>query len=327
MGLPELWFVIIAILWTGFFVLEGFDFGVGMLHRVLGRTGLERRVAINTIGPFWDGNEVWLVVGGAAIFAAFPDWYASWFSASYLAVVLLLVALIARGVSFEFRGKVDRPGWRRLWSGTLTIGSLLAPLVLGIALGDLLAGLPLDADGEFTGTFWDLFTPFGLWTGVTLVVLCLVNGATFLGIRTTGELRERTHRAARWFGWLSFVVVTVYAIWILVIADHGWAPILPLVVAPAALPVSVWAVHRARDGAAFVLSATAMACAVAGLFAALYPQVMVSSTDPANSLTVANAASADYALTVMSVVALIFFPLVLLYQAWSYVVFRHRLST
>jgi cytochrome d ubiquinol oxidase subunit II len=326
-GLPELWFVIIAVLWTGFFVLEGFDFGVGMLHRVVGRTGRERRVAINTIGPFWDGNEVWLIVGGAAIFAAFPDWYASWFSAAYLAVVLLLVALIARGVSFEFRGKIDKPGWRRLWSGTLTTGSLLAPLVLGIALGDLVAGLPLDADGEFTGTFWDLFTPFGLWTGVTLVVLCLVNGATFLGIRTTDELRTQAHRAARWFGWVGFVVVTVYAVWILVIADHGWAPVLPLVVAPAALAVSIWAVHEARDGTAFVLTATAMACAVAGLFAALYPQVLVSSTDTANSLTVANAASADYALTVMSVVALVFFPLVLAYQAWSYVVFRHRLST
>ncbi|MFI7060801.1 cytochrome d ubiquinol oxidase subunit II [Kribbella sp. NPDC050124] len=327
MGLPELWFVIIAILWTGFFVLEGFDFGVGMLHRFVGRTGRERRVAINTVGPFWDGNEVWLIVGGAAIFAAFPDWYASWFSAAYLAVVLLLVALIARGVSFEFRGKVDRHDWRRLWSGTLMTGSLVAPLVLGIALGDLVAGLPIDADGEFTGTFWDLFTPFGLWTGVTLVVLCLVNGGTFLGIRTTDALRTQAHRAARWFGWVSFVVVTVYAVWILVISDHGWTPVVLLAVCPAALAVSIWAVHAARDGTAFVLSATAMACAVAGLFAALYPEVLVSSTDAAYSLTVTNAASADYALTVMSVVALIFMPLVLAYQAWTYVVFRHRLST
>jgi cytochrome bd ubiquinol oxidase subunit II len=239
---------------------------------------------------------------------------------------LLLVALIARGVSFEYRGQVDRPGWRRLWSGTLTSGSLVAPLVLGIALGDLVAGLPIDADGEYTGSFWDLFTPFGLWTGLTLVVLCLVSGATFLGIRTNGELRERAHRAARWSGWVGFVVVTVYAVWILIIADHGWAPVVPLVIAPAAVFVSVLAVQQARDGAAFVFSATAMACAVAGLFAALYPQVMVSSTDPANSLTVTNAASADYALTVMSVVALVFFPLVLAYQTWSYVVFRHRLS-
>ncbi|MGY4770231.1 cytochrome d ubiquinol oxidase subunit II [Kribbella sp. CWNU-51] len=327
MGLPELWFVIIAILWTGFFVLEGFDFGVGMLHRVLGRTGRERRVAINTIGPFWDGNEVWLVVGGAAIFAAFPDWYATWFSASYLAVVLLLAALIARGVSFEFRGKVDRPGWRRLWSGTLTIGSLVAPLVLGIALGDLVAGLPIDANGEFTGTFWDLFTPFGLWTGLTMVVLCLLNGATFLGIRTTGELRERAHRAARWIGWAGLVVVTAFAVWILIVADHGWGPVVVLVVAPAALVVSIWAVHQERDGLAFLLSAAATVCSVAGLFAALYPQVLVSSTDPANSLTVHNAASGNYALTVMTVVAAVFLPLVLLYQAWSYFVFRHRLST
>ena len=327
MGLPELWFVIIAILWTGFFVLEGFDFGVGMLHRVVSRTSLERRVAINTIGPFWDGNEVWLIVGGAAIFAAFPDWYATWFSASYLAVLLLLVALIIRGVSFEFRGKVDQPGWRRLWSGTLTTGSLLAPLVLGIALGDLVAGLPIDANGEFTGTFWDLFTPFGVWTGLTMVVLCLMSGATFLGIRTTGELRERSHRAARWIGWAGLVVVTVYAVWILIVADHGWGPVVVLVVAPAALVVSIWAVHQERDGAAFLLSAAATVCSVAGLFAALYPQVLVSSTDPANSLTVHNAASGNYALTVMSVVAAVFLPLVLLYQAWSYFVFRHRLST
>ena len=327
MGLPELWFVIIAILWTGFFVLEGFDFGVGMLHRVVSRTSLERRVAINTIGPFWDGNEVWLIVGGAAIFAAFPDWYATWFSASYLAVLLLLVALIIRGVSFEFRGKVDQPGWRRLWSGTLTTGSLLAPLVLGIALGDLVAGLPIDANGEFTGTFWDLFTPFGVWTGLTMVVLCLMSGATFLGIRTTGELRERSHRAARWIGWAGLVVVTVYAVWILIVAGHGWGPVVVLVVAPAALVVSIWAVHQERDGAAFLLSAAATVCSVAGLFAALYPQVLVSSTDPANSLTVHNAASGNYALTVMSVVAAVFLPLVLLYQAWSYFVFRHRLST
>ena len=327
MGLPELWFVIIAILWTGFFVLEGFDFGVGMLHRVVSRTSLERRVAITTIGPFWDGNEVWLIVGGAAIFAAFPDWYATWFSASYLAVLLLLVALIIRGVSFEFRGKVDQPGWRRLWSGTLTTGSLLAPLVLGIALGDLVAGLPIDANGEFTGTFWDLFTPFGVWTGLTMVVLCLMSGATFLGIRTTGELRERSHRAARWIGWAGLVVVTVYAVWILIVADHGWGPVVVLVVAPAALVVSIWAVHQERDGFAFLLSAAATVCSVAGLFAALYPQVLVSSTDPANSLTVHNAASGNYALTVMSVVAAVFLPLVLLYQAWSYFVFRHRLST
>ena len=326
MGLPELWFVIIAVFWTGFFVLEGFDFGVGVLHRFVGRTERERRVAINTIGPFWDGNEVWLVVGGAAIFAAFPGWYATWFSASYLAVVLLLGALIIRGVSFEFRGKVDQGGWRRLWSGTLTVGSVLAPLVLGIALGDLVAGLPIDANGEFTGSFWDLFTPYGLWTGLTLLVLCLLNGATFLGLKTTDELRLRAHAAARRISWASVLVVAAFSVWTVIIADQSWAPIVVLVLAPVASFAAAWAVHRGRDGPGFALTAAAVACTVTGLFASLYPNVLVSSTDAANSLTVGNTASADYALTVMSVIALVFFPLVLLYQGWSYVVFRHRLS-
>ena len=196
MSLGDLWFVIVAIFWTGFFVLEGFDFGVGALHHVIGRTERERRVAINTIGPFWDGNEVWLVVGGAAIFAAFPAWYATWFSASYLAVLLLLAALILRGVSFEFRGKGgDR--WRGSWSLALTVGSLVAPTVLGIALGDLLAGLPVNGHEEFTGSFWDLFTGFGLWTGLTVLLLCLLHGATFLALRTTGELSARARESVR----------------------------------------------------------------------------------------------------------------------------------
>src|SRR5262245_22146185 len=200
MSLEVFWFSVVAVFWTGFFVLEGFDFGVGILHRFVGHTDIERRIAINTIGPFWDGNEVWLVVGGAAIFAAFPGWYATWFSAGYLALVLLLVALIMRGVSFEFRGKVDVPGWRHTWSGTLTVGSLLAPLVIGIALGDLLAGLPVAGNQEFTGSFLDLFTPFGLWTALTLVLLCLLHGATFLALRTTYALRHRALRLGRVLG-------------------------------------------------------------------------------------------------------------------------------
>src|SRR5215831_11092014 len=180
MNLPNFWFWIVAVFWTGFFVLEGFDFGVGVLHRFLGRTDVERRVLINTIGPFWDGNEVWLIVGGAAIFAAFPSWYATWFSALYLALVLLLVALMARGVSFEFRGRRSTGRWRESWSWALAVGSLLAPLLLGVGLGDLLAGLPIDSQQEFTGTFWDLLTAYGVFVGVTMVVLCVVHGATFL---------------------------------------------------------------------------------------------------------------------------------------------------
>ena len=186
MSLDILWFVVVALFWTGFFILEGFDFGVGVLHNVVGRTDLERRVAINAIGPVWDGNEVWLIVGGAAIFAAFPGWYATWFSAGYLALMLVLVALIIRGVSFDWRARVDTPRWRSTWSWTLTIGSALIPLLLGVALGDLLAGLPIAASTEFTGTFWSLLTPYGLWLGLTLLVLCLLHGATFLVLKAGG---------------------------------------------------------------------------------------------------------------------------------------------
>jgi cytochrome bd ubiquinol oxidase subunit II len=326
MSLPDVWFVIIAISWTVFFLLEGFDFGVGMLHRVIPRSEDERRVAINTIGPFWDGNEVWLVVGGAAIFAAFPGWYATWFSAGYLALLVLLVALIIRGVSFEFRGKVDSGRWRGTWSGTLAIGSLVVPLVIGVALGDLLAGLPIDSNQEFTGNFWDLFTPYGVWTGVTLLVLCLLNGATFLGLRTTGDLRDRANRTGRLLAVLAIVVLVIFAGWTINSVDAGVGADIGLVLAPVGAVAALVSLGRERDVPAFVATALAMAATVASLFASLYPDVMVSSTDAAYNLTVEGTASGDYALKVMTVVAAVFLPIVLLYQAWSYVVFRHRLT-
>jgi cytochrome d ubiquinol oxidase subunit II len=326
MSLPDVWFVIIAISWTVFFLLEGFDFGVGMLHRVITRSEDERRVAINTIGPFWDGNEVWLVVGGAAIFAAFPGWYATWFSAGYLALLVLLVALIIRGVSFEFRGKVDSGRWRGTWSGTLAIGSLVVPLVIGVALGDLLAGLPIDSNQEFTGNFWDLFTPYGVWTGVTLLVLCLLHGATFLGLRTTGDLRDRANRTGRLLAVLAIVVLVIFAGWTINSVDAGVGADIGLVLAPVGAVAALVSLGRERDVPAFVATALAMAATVASLFASLYPDVMVSSTDAAYNLTVEGTASGDYALKVMTVVAAVFLPIVLLYQAWSYVVFRHRLT-
>src|SRR5262245_41381808 len=191
------WFIVIAILWTGFFVLEGFDFGVGMLHSVVGRNDAERRAAINTIGPLWDGNEVWLVVAGAAMFAAFPGWYATMFSAFYLALALVLIALILRGVAFEFRGRSDSVRWRRTWSILMVVGSIFAPLLIGVALGDLLAGLPIGADQEYTGNFFDLLQPYALWTGITLVAICVVHGATFIALKTTGDVRHRAKRLAR----------------------------------------------------------------------------------------------------------------------------------
>src|SRR5580704_10069303 len=213
MLLHTLWFIVLAVVWVGFFVLEGFDFGVGVLHTIVGRTEIERRVALNTIGPFWDGNEVWLIVAGAGTFAAFPGWYATMFSALYLALLLVLVALIARGVAFEFRGKSADPRWRATWTWCTTVGSLLIPLLLGVGLGDLLHGLPIDSSHEYTGNFFDLLTPYGLWTGVTLLGLCLLHGATFLALRTTDEVRERTRTVARPLGWVAIALVVGWVIW------------------------------------------------------------------------------------------------------------------
>ena len=327
MDLQVVWFVVVAVFWTGFFVLEGFDFGVGALHRAVGRDDTERRVAINSIGPLWDGNEVWLIVAGAAMFAAFPGWYATWFSALYLALVLVLVALIVRGVSFEFRGKSGDPRWRGLWSGALVTGSVLAPLLIGVGLGDLLAGLPVDASGEFTGTFWNLLTPFGLLLGATLLVLCLVHGAAFLALKTDGDVHDRAFGLAAVLRWAALVLVLIAAGWTFALSGRSALSVLLGVVAVVGALGVVVMVGRRRDGRAFAFTAVTIGATVASVFAGLYPDVLVSSTDPAYSLTVAGTASGDYALTVMSWVAVILFPLVLLYQGWTAYVFRARVST
>ncbi|GAA1984163.1 cytochrome d ubiquinol oxidase subunit II [Microbacterium pumilum] len=326
MNLPDVWFVIIAVFWTGFFVLEGFDFGVGALHAVIGRSETERRTAINTIAPFWDGNEVWLVVGTAAIFAAFPAWYATWLSALYLGIVLLLVALIARGIAVEWRSKGRHQTWRRTWSFGLTAGSLIAPLVLGIAPGDLLAGLPIDEDGAFTGRVWSMFTGFGVWTGLTLVALCLLHGATFLAIRTTADLRRRAMRWNRMLGVVALVMVAVFAVWTGLMAQPSWPSYLLLAIALVAVVASLYATRRSGEKVAFAATAIAMAATVGSIFASLFPDVLVSSTSGAYSLTIAATASGQYALTVMTIVAAIFFPLVLLYQGYTYIVFRRRIG-
>jgi cytochrome d ubiquinol oxidase subunit II len=327
MTLVTFWFIVIAILWTGFFVLEGFDLGVGMLHDFVGRDEAERRTVINTIGPLWDGNEVWLIVAGAAMFAAFPGWYATMFSGLYLALVLVLVALIARGVSFEFRGKVDSDRWRRTWDWSLTLGSLLVPLLLGIGLGDLLYGLPIDADQEFTGSFWDLLNPYAIYVGLTLVLLCVLHGATFIALKTTGELRARAARLSRRTAPFAAVAVLVFAGWTHATAGKGFLPNLVEVAAVLALFAAAWLVHDGREGWAFAATTFGMATTVLSIFVDLYPRLMVSSTNSAYDLTVHNAASGSYALKVMTVVLVVLLPVVLVYQAWTYHVFRQRLRT
>src|SRR5947209_11166662 len=327
MQLHTIWFIIIAIFWVGFFVLEGFDFGVGALHRVIAKTETGRRVAINTIGPWWDGNEVWLIVAGAAIFASFPAWYATMFSALYLALVLVLVALFARGTSLEYRGKRESERWRNGWSWALTSGSVLIPLLLGVALGDLLHGLPINSQHEFTGNFFSLLTGYGLMTGVTLLVLSLLHGATFLKLRTTGEIRDRAGRAARSIGVVALVVNIAWVIWTLVVIGSGTVPEPTQIFGVIAVIFAQRLAGTGNDGWAFAASGFAIAAVIGQIFISLYPNVMVSSTNHAYNLTVNNAASGHYALVVMTVVAVILLPVVLLYQGWSFHVFRRRVAT
>ena len=327
MQLDNIWFVIVAIFWVGFFMLEGFDFGVGMLHSFVGRTDVERRIAVNSIGPIWDGNEMWLVMAGAATFAAFPGWYATMFSTFYLALLIILVALIGRGVSFEFHRKTGNPRWRATWKWSLTIGSALAPLLLGTALGDLLYGLAINSDHNYTGSFWGLLVPYGLYTGVTLTVLSLFLGATYLTLKTDGALHQRCARLASRLGWLAAAVAFGWLTWSHVGLNVGFVPKPIDALAFIAIMAAAWLAETRSQGWAFTAAAVAIGSIVAAIFFELFPRVMISSTNTAYNLTIANTASPSYTLTVMTVVTAIFFPVVLAYQSWSLWVFRKRLTT
>jgi cytochrome d ubiquinol oxidase subunit II len=326
MAFIPFWFILIAIVWTGFFVLEGFDLGVGMLHGVIGRDEIGRRTVINTIGPLWDGNEVWLIVAGAAIFAAFPAWYATLFSGFYLAFVLLLVALILRGVSFEYRGKSPRQRWRKTWSRLLMVASLVVPLVIGIALADMLHGTPINAHQEYSGSFWYLFQPYAILTGITLVAICLMHGATFIAMKTDGPVRVRAARMAKRVAPVTSLLVLAFVSWTHVTAGGGaFLNPVELLACLAVIAAGMLAWDR-REGWAFAATSVTMAICIVTIFVDLYPRVMVSSISPANDLTVHNTASPPYTLKVMTVVALVLLPIVLCYQAWSYYVFRRRIT-
>ena len=325
-SLVPFWYIVIAILWTGFFILEGFDFGVGMLHSVIGTDEAGRRAAINTIGPLWDGNEVWLIVAGAGMFAAFPGWYATMFSAYNLALVLLLASLIVRGVAFEYRGKRDAARWRRTWDVLLTVGSVLAPLLIGVALAGLLHGLPINSAQNFTGSFWDLLQPYALFTGVTLVLVCLLHGATFLCLKTTADMEERSWRVARWVAPFTAAAVIGFIIWTHVTASTTFFLNVIELLAVLAVLAAVWLVYEHREGFAFAATTITIAACILSIFVDLYPNVMVSSTNKAYNLTVHNTASNPYSLKAMTVVVIVFLPLVLAYQTWTYYVFRRRVS-
>ena len=330
MDLETFWFSLIAILWAGYFLLEGFDFGVGMLLPFLPRSEEDRRTMLHTIGPVWDGNEVWLVVAGGATFAAFPAWYATMFSGFYVALLLVLVFLIIRVVSFEWRSKSESPGWRSAWTWANTVGSAGAALVWGIALSNLVYGVPIDSDGNFAGDLADLFSPYTVFAGIAVVLLFAFHGAVFLTLRTAGELCVRAERAARRMSIPAALVAGAFLVWTVAVAvDRNdkdvFPPALPAALGIAALVLAVAFLFLGRNGGAFAMTGLGAIAVVATLFTGLYPRVLVSSPEFENSLTVDGAASSHYALQVMSVVALIFVPVVLLYQGWTYYVFRRRL--
>jgi cytochrome d ubiquinol oxidase subunit II len=331
MDLETFWFCLIVVVWAMYFLLEGFDFGVGMLLPFVPRSDEERSTTLRTIGPVWDANEVWLVVAGGATFAAFPAWYATMFSGFYLALLLILFLLIIRVVSFEWRSKSESPRWRATWSWANTIGSFGAPLLWGIGLTNLLGGVPIDSDGHYAGTFWDLFSPYTVVAGVAVVALFAFHGATFLTLRTIGDLHDRAEHAARRLAIPAAALGVVFVVWTVAVAmDRNdkdlFPPALPAAIALAALALALVFLARGRNGRAFSMTGVGVVAAVVTLFTGLYPRVMVSSPDFGNSLTVSDAASSHYALTVMSVVALVFVPIVLLYQGWTYYVFRHRVG-
>ena len=339
--LQTLWFILIAVLWIGFYFLEGFDFGVGMLLPFLGKKDEERRAIINAIGSTWDGNEVWLLTAGGATFAAFPMWYATMFSGFYIALFLLLIGLIIRGISFEYRSKDSNPAWRHRFDWMIAIGSFLAALLLGAAFANLAKGVPIGPDMNIVGadgnpqngflTTISLLNPYGLIGGLTTVAVFLLHGANFLSLKMDGDMRERARAYAKKLYVFAAIMVVLLGIATYFYTDilskigvnPGVVPILSVVT----LLVAIYFINRKMEGWAFIVVSLHIVLTQVAFFMLMFPRVMISSLDPKWSLTIFNSSSSQYTLTIMSVVALIFVPIVLAYQGWTYYMFRKRITT
>lgn len=329
--LNTIWFTLIAVLFSGFFLLEGFDYGVGILLPFLGKNDAERRMMINSIGPFWDGNEVWMITAGGAMFAAFPNWYATMFSGFYLALTLMLLALILRGVAFEFRSKDKYPQWRRFWEGAIFFGSAVPALLWGVAVANIVKGVPINGRMTYTGDFFDLLNVYTLLGGLVTFFMFLLHGAIFLNLKTDGVIRERAHEAAKKV-WLPTTAVVVAFVGLSysqtdIFEQLGVNPGITALGAGIALIAAGGFIFKRQHGWAFLMTALTIVLTVVTVFRGLYPRVMVSSLNSKFSLTIYNASSSDYTLKVMTVVALTFVPIVLLYQGWTYWVFRKRITS
>ncbi|HET6357686.1 cytochrome d ubiquinol oxidase subunit II [Streptomyces sp.] len=326
MELHDVWFVLIAVLWIGYFFLEGFDFGVGVLTKLLARNRTERRVLINTIGPVWDGNEVWLLTAGGATFAAFPDWYATLFSGFYLPLLLILLCLIVRGVAFEYRHKRDEERWQTNWEHAIFWTSLLPALLWGVAFGNIVRGVKIDGQKEYVGTFFDLLNPYAILGGLVTLTLFTFHGAVFAALKTVGDIRVRARALALKLGLLTAVLALGFLIWTQASRGDGKS-LVAMLVAVVALVGAIVAIKAGREGLSFALSGVTITAAVAMLFLTLFPNVMPSTLNEQWSLTVTNASSSPYTLKIMTWCAGIATPLVLLYQGWTYWVFRKRIGT
>ncbi|HEY8980289.1 MAG TPA: cytochrome d ubiquinol oxidase subunit II [Streptomyces sp.] len=326
MELHDVWFVLIAVLWTGYFFLEGFDFGVGVLTKLLARNRPEKRVLINTIGPVWDGNEVWLLSAGGATFAAFPEWYATLFSGFYLPLLVILLCLIVRGVAFEYRAKRPEENWQRNWEHAIFWCSLIPAFLWGVAFGNIVHGVKLDRNFEYVGGFWELLNPYPILGGLVTLSLFTFHGTVFTALKTVGEIRERARKLALKLGLVTAVLALAFLVWTQ--ADNGdGKSLVALVVAVAALVAALVANQAGREGWSFALSGVTIVAAVAMLFLTLFPNVMPSTLNPDWSLTVTNASSSPYTLKIMTWCAAIATPIVMLYQGWTYWVFRKRIGT
>jgi cytochrome bd ubiquinol oxidase subunit II len=330
MELDTLWFILIGVLYTGYFVLEGFDFGVGILLPFLGKNDTQKRVIINTIGPHWDGNEVWLITAGGATFAAFPHWYATLFSGFYLPLFLILVALIMRGVAFEFRSKEANPVWRSFWDWAIFGGSLVPALLWGVAFANFVRGVPIDASMNYVGGFWNLLSPYALLGGLVTLSGFILHGAIYLGLKTSGSMVEVVRKILPGVWVVSVCILVAFVVYTYfetdILTKLGVNPgIIPIGAVLGAL-VTGWFIRQKREGWAFIMNSLAIVLSTITIFMLLYPRVLISSLNPAWSLTVTNSASGPYTLQVMSTVALIFVPVVLVYQGWTYWVFRKRIT-
>jgi cytochrome d ubiquinol oxidase subunit II len=331
MGLAELWFVLLAVLFVGFFVLEGFDFGVGMLMEFFGRAAKgdreqHRRAALNTIGPVWDGNEVWLITAGGAMFAAFPGMYATVFSGLYLPLLAILFGMIVRVCAIEWRGKIDDPAWRSWADLCIALGSWLPAVLWGVVFAALVRGLPVDADKQIQLSIGDVFNAYTLLGGLAMAGLFLFYGAVFVVLKTEDAVRDDAVRFAGWSAVPVTALVAAFGLWTQLAHGNDWTWIVLAVAVIAQLTAVMLVWSRGGDGWAFISTMAVVAAVVVLLFGSLYPNLVPSTLNPDWSLTIYNASSTPYTLKIMTWAALIFAPLVMLYQGWTYWVFRQRIS-